>query len=34
VPTELLRNFGHMDMGIYLYVRSPGSIAPGDEILG
>jgi uncharacterized protein len=32
LPTELMRNFGHMDMGIYLYVQSPGTIALGDRI--
>ncbi len=32
LPEELHRHFGHADMGVYLYVRSDGAIAPGDAL--
>lgn len=32
VPVELHKHFAHADMGVYLYVRSDGAIAPGDEV--
>lgn len=32
LPAELLRHFGHADMGVYLYVRSPGTLRLGDGV--
>jgi uncharacterized protein len=33
LPAELHKHFAHADMGIYLYVRSDGAIAPGDALI-
>jgi hypothetical protein len=33
IPAALDRNFGHINMGIYAEVLSPGEIAPGNELL-
>lgn len=32
VPTELRRHFGHIEMGVYLYVRSDGTVRLGDRL--
>jgi uncharacterized protein YcbX len=32
IPKTLLKAFGHADCGIYAEVRTPGEIAPGDDI--
>lgn len=33
LPAELVRHFGHGDLGIYLAVTAGGTIAPGDGIV-
>jgi uncharacterized protein len=33
LPTELMKQFKHGDMGIYLYVDSSGFVAPGDAVV-
>jgi len=32
IPAELIAHFGHVEMGVYLYVRSNGTIAPGGRL--
>ncbi len=33
MPAELMRRFGHGDLGIYLTVTTDGTVAPGDRIV-
>ena len=32
VPAELTRHFGHIEMGVYLFVESDGTVQPGDRL--
>lgn len=32
LPIGLQKHFGHVEMGVYLYVRSDGAIGPGDPL--